>query len=133
MRVVAGRLAGRQDQAARARSRALNPSVRLEASGGTGCRVTTAVTGEIAAGIPPEKQPAWERFLAKFQVLPWSPEVSWHYGQTHRYLKEVGLLIGSNDLWIAATALAYEAPLVTRDRLHHARVPGLGVRVHRDD
>jgi len=92
---------------------------------------TFTVTGEIAAGIPAEKLAAWERFLAKFQVLPWSPEVSWHYAQTYRYLQDVGLLIGANDLWIAATALAYDAPLVTSDRRHYARVPGLTLRAYR--
>ena len=70
--------------------------------------------------------------LAPFKVLDWKPEVSWHYAQTYRYLKGVGLLIGANDLWIAATALAYEAPLVTSDRGHYARVPGLSVLTYRD-
>lgn len=93
---------------------------------------TFTATGEIAAGTLPEKRSAWESFMASFEVLPWSPDVTWQYGQTYQYLKEVGLLIGANDLWIAATALAYEMPLVTRDRRHFARVPGLSVRSYRD-
>ena len=104
----------------------------LEGQGDRRLLTTFTATGEIAAGIPPEKQQAWDSFLAKFQVLPWSPKISWHYGQTHRYLRSVGLLIGANDLWIAATALAYEAPLVTSDLRHYARVPGLIVRSYRD-
>ena len=92
---------------------------------------TFTATGEIAAGTLPEKRPAWESFMASFEVLPWSPEVTWFYGQTYQYLKENGLLIGANDLWIAATALAHDMPLVTRDRRHFARVPGLSVRSYR--
>jgi predicted nucleic acid-binding protein len=93
---------------------------------------TFAVSGEIAAGYAPEERPAWEELLAPFNVLEWTPDVSWHYAQTYRYLRGVGLLIGTNDLWIAATALAYEAPLVTSDRQHYARVPGLSIHSYRD-
>jgi len=54
-------------------------------------------------------------------------DVAWKYGQTFRYLRDNGLLIGTNDLWIAATALAYDLPVVTRNRRHFLRVPGLEV------
>jgi predicted nucleic acid-binding protein len=93
---------------------------------------TFTVSGEIAAGYPLRERSAWEELLAPFKVLDWTLEVSWHYAQAYRYLKGVGLLIGTNDLWIAATALAYEAPLVTSDRRHYARVPGLSVHPYRD-
>jgi predicted nucleic acid-binding protein len=93
---------------------------------------TFTVSGELAAGSGPGERTSWEALLAPFEVLVWTPEVSWHYAQAYRYLKEVGLLIGSNDLWIAATALAYQVPLVTRDRRHFARVPGLAVHSHQD-
>ncbi len=33
--------------------------------------------------------------------------------------------MGDNDLWIAATALAEDLPLVTRDARHLGRVAGL--------
>jgi len=36
-------------------------------------------------------------------------------------------LIAANDLWIAATALAYRLPVVTRNVAHYERVPGLDV------
>jgi predicted nucleic acid-binding protein len=39
-------------------------------------------------------------------------------------------LIGSNDLWIAATALAYGMPVVTHNVEHYRRVPGLEVMAY---
>ena len=36
-------------------------------------------------------------------------------------------LIGGNDLWIAATALVYRMPVVTRNVRHYRRVPALQV------
>ena len=69
----------------------------------------------------------WEAFIAPFQVLSCSPDVCWEYGTAFRYLKENGLLIGANDLWIAATGLANQMPVVTRDTDHFRRVPHLEV------
>jgi predicted nucleic acid-binding protein len=36
-------------------------------------------------------------------------------------------MIGANDLWIAATALAYRMPIVTNNVVHYRRVPGLNI------
>lgn len=104
----------------------------LERQEGQRLYTTFTVSGEIAAGYAPEERPAWEELLRPFTVLQWNPEVSWHYAQTYRYLKQVGLLIAGNDLWIAATALAYAAPLVTGDARHYSRVPGLSLRPYRE-
>ncbi len=37
------------------------------------------------------------------------------------------MLIGTNDLWIAATALANDMPLVTKNAEHFRRVPGIEI------
>lgn len=85
------------------------------------------VAGELAAGTSLSRRTRWESFLAPFYLLPSTPEVSWEYGRAFRYLKDNGRLIGGNDLWIAATALAYRMPVVTRNAEHYRRVPGLEV------
>ena len=85
------------------------------------------VAGELAAGTSLTNRARWEEFLAPFYMLPSTPDVSWEYGRTYRYLQENGRLIGGNDLWIAATALAYRMPVITRNVEHYRRVPGLEV------
>lgn len=85
------------------------------------------VAGELAAGTSLAQRVRWEAFLAPFFVLPSTPDVSWEYGRAFRYLQENGRLIGGNDLWIAATGLAYRMPVVTRNLDHFRRVPDLEV------
>ena len=85
------------------------------------------VAGEMASGISMRDLARWEAFLAPFYVLPPTPEVSWQFGRAFRHLRDNGNLIGANDLWIAATGLAYEMPVVTRNVEHFRRVPGLEV------
>lgn len=87
--------------------------------------ITFTVAGELAAGTSLQERPAWNEFIAPFQVLPSNAEVCWQYGKMFRYLQGIGLLIGSNDLWIAATAIANGMPLVTRNAKHFRRVPDL--------
>lgn len=88
------------------------------------------VAGELAAGLSMRDRARWEAFLAPLYVLPSSPEVSWQYGRAARHLHDTGATIGANDLWIAATGLAYGMPVVTRNAAHFRRVPGLEVEAY---
>lgn len=85
------------------------------------------VAGELATGAPLADRARWEAFLAPFFLLPVTPDVAWEYGRINRHLRGTGQLIGANDLWIAATALANHMPVVTRDAAHFKRVPHLEV------
>lgn len=89
--------------------------------------VTPIIAGELAAGTSMADRARWESFLAPFHMLPISHDVCWEYGRAFRHLQANGLLIGSNDLWIAAAGLAYGMPVVTRNARHFTRVPGLQV------
>ena len=100
----------------------------LEQQGGTRFFLTHTVAGELACGVAPAERDRWEQLLARFHVLAHTEEVDWQYGQLFRHLKRQGQLFSSNDLWIAATALAHKLPLVTRNLTHFERVPGLDVR-----
>ena len=99
----------------------------LEANQDARLYLPFVVAGEIASGISMRDRARWEAFLAPFYVLPSTPEVSWQFGRAYRHLRDNGNLIGANDLWIAATGVAYEMPVVTRNVEHFRRVPGLEV------
>lgn len=88
------------------------------------------VAGELASGLSLRDRERWETFVAPFYVLAPNADVSWEYGRAYRYLQENGRLIGGNDLWIAATGLAYRMPIVTRNAEHYRRVPGLQVEAY---
>jgi tRNA(fMet)-specific endonuclease VapC len=89
--------------------------------------ISFTIAGEIAAGKSMRDRVRWEAFLGLFFVLPATPEVCWQYGRSYRHLRDNGTLIGSNDLWIAATALANDMTVVTRNVADFRRVPSLEV------
>jgi tRNA(fMet)-specific endonuclease VapC len=99
----------------------------LEAHEDARLYVTFTIAGELAAGLSMAERSKWEEFLAPFHVLTLDANVSWEYGQAYRHLQKNGMLIGANDLWIAATALAHGMPVVTRNVQHYRRVPNLQV------
>ena len=99
----------------------------LQANEYRAMHVTFTIAGELAAGPRLSDRANWDRMVEPFVVLGCTPEVSWRYGRLYRYLKDNGLAIGANDLWIAATALVFGMPLVTRNERHFARVPDLDV------
>ncbi len=90
--------------------------------------ITSTIAGEIACGNSMRDRISWEKYIRFFTCLEITPEVSWHYGEIFLHLKESGKIIGQNDLWIAATALAHKRPIVTRNTSEFTRVPGLEVR-----
>lgn len=99
----------------------------LEANQDARLYLPFVVAGEIASGISMRDRARWEAFLAPYYVLPVTPEVSWQYGRAFRHLRDNRIPIDRSELWIAATGLAYEMPVVTRNVEHFKRVPGLEV------
>lgn len=90
--------------------------------------ITFTIAGELAAGdsMANDRQ-RWENFISPFLLLQYSSDVAWHFGSIYRELKASGSLIGANDLWIAATARAYQVPLVTRNADDFARIKTITV------
>ena len=66
-------------------------------------------------------------FFAPFESLPFNDGAAEIYGLVRAQLRRAGRPIGGNDLIIAATALASDATLVTRNQDEFRRVPGLRV------
>jgi tRNA(fMet)-specific endonuclease VapC len=86
------------------------------------------IIGELSAGRSLGQDRAkWEAFIRPFHIYGFDREVAWVYGNIYRQLREKGELIGANDLWIAATALANQQALVTRNVSEFSRVPDLEV------
>jgi len=65
--------------------------------------------------------------LETLQVLPLPLEAARRYAEIRAQLQRIGQPIGSNDLWIAAHALADDLTLVTNNEREFQRVPGLRV------
>jgi tRNA(fMet)-specific endonuclease VapC len=89
--------------------------------------LTFTVVGELACGQSAAARAQWERLCRPYAVLPWTIEISWQYGELYRELAAKGTLIGTNDLWIAATALVHGMAVVTANLAEFRRVPGLAV------
>ena len=90
--------------------------------------ITFTIAGELAAGKSlGVDRTSWYRFIQPFRILESSAEVAWEFGRAYRHLQTEGTLIGANDLWIAATGLAHQLPVVTRNAREFDRVPGLQV------
>ncbi len=68
-----------------------------------------------------------EEFRTFVPVVPLQQSSGSEYGRLRAQLQTRGLLIGPNDLWIAAHALAEDLTLVTNNEREFARVAGLKV------
>ena len=65
-----------------------------------------------------------KRLEAAF-ILPLDHETSLAYGRLKSGLRRQGRVLADNDLWIAALAVRHSVPLVSNNRTHFQRVPGL--------
>ena len=64
-------------------------------------------------------------FLANFEIIPFDFMEAIAYGQIRANLERRGLLSGNNDMLIAATALTYNATLITNNTNEFSRIDGL--------
>ena len=94
------------------------------------CGISVIVLGELERGVAQsrrfeENRAALSALLAAVQVIDLDAEVARRYGRLRAHQRSIGQPIGSNDLWIAAHALALDVPLVTHNLSEFRRVPGL--------
>lgn len=66
-----------------------------------------------------------ERILEVLPVLPLEPPIDGYYAAIRTHLEQAGTPIGSNDLLIAAHALALDLTVVTANTREFERVPAL--------
>lgn len=74
-----------------------------------------------------KKQKAVTQLLGFLGVLPFDKEAAGIAAVIGKKLREQGSVIGTRDIFIAGICLAHKLPIVTGNREHFARVPGLKV------
>jgi predicted nucleic acid-binding protein len=87
--------------------------------------ISWTVAGEFAEGFGSIQDPACAAMLGKFDVLEMNEATAGCYARVTADLRRKNLLIGANDLWIVAAALAADFPLVSNNAAHFSRLPGL--------
>jgi tRNA(fMet)-specific endonuclease VapC len=65
--------------------------------------------------------------LSDVAILPYDVAAARQFGRVKAELEHAGKRLGDLDLQIASTALAFDSPLVTHNRQHFERVPGLKI------
>ena len=88
--------------------------------------------GEIYEGIyfgtdPRKHEQGFLIFLRLVRVLPLNKRIVKRFAQLRGNLRSQGQMIGQMDLLIAATALTHNLILVTGNKRHFARIPGLNL------
>ena len=86
--------------------------------------------GELLAwakhkGWGPKKTAELERRIALTGVIPYDMDLCQTYGELSAKLLKEGRPMGSNDLWIAATAIRHSIPLISHNRKDYDHIPGL--------
>ena len=99
---------------------------------GTGRLCTTAITAfELWAGSDTSRQvAAVESLLDALTILPLDVSCARRAGKIRRDLEHAGSAIGMADSLIAGIAVEKDAILITRNRKHYERVPGLKLSHH---
>jgi len=72
------------------------------------------------------KRREWLRmFLRRMAIVPSSHDLVQKWAETMVAARHAGRRLETADAWIAATALLYDAPLLTHNRQDYLGVPGL--------
>ncbi|MGB7759614.1 MAG: PIN domain-containing protein [Bryobacteraceae bacterium] len=73
-----------------------------------------------------EKRVDWLRlFLSRFAIVPSSHDLTLKWAEVMVAARRNGRRIETADAWIAATAVLYDAPLLTHNQADYLGVPGL--------
>lgn len=95
-----------------------------------GLGISVITYGEIYEGVyygknPQAHEQGFLSFLQGVDVIPLRKNMLRQFAQIRGTLRMQGQLIGDLDILIAATAIAYDLTLLTRNFKHFQRVPDL--------
>lgn len=101
-----------------------------------GLAVSAVAFAEVVEGALNEPDPTariadLRTFLKGYQLLPVTDAIALVFADRRATLRRQGTPVADLDLLIAATAIEHNLELLTRNRRHFARVPGL--KLHKDD
>lgn len=87
--------------------------------------------GAAKAGWSERRVLALEEGIRRYVVAPYDPELARLWGRLKSQAQAAGHPLGhaaqTNDLWICATAIYHNSPLLTLNRRHFDGFPGLVV------
>jgi tRNA(fMet)-specific endonuclease VapC len=86
------------------------------------------IFGAIKRGRLEAEREKWVELVHLLPVLPLPVEAAERYGTIRAELEAKGGVIGNNDMWIAAHALAASLTLVTNNEKEFRRVRGLKIQ-----
>ena len=94
--------------------------------------ISSITLAELEYGVFNSSKPGQNRqalllFLSGITILPFGTEAALEYGKIRHTLKTQGILIGANDLLIAAHAKSLNLTLVTHNTREFQRVEGLKI------
>lgn len=95
--------------------------------------LSNVALGEFAEGFSSVEHPLVQIVRQQHVPLPVDDKTALIYAGIVRDLRSRGQLIGTNDLWIGASSLRFQLPIVTADEDHFQRIEGLEVVGYRDD
>jgi predicted nucleic acid-binding protein len=95
--------------------------------GGYSFSISAVTEYEIYIGATSDQLLFWNDFLKQIEVLAFNASAVKSAVEINRLLKKKRKLIGTADLFIAATAMANNLPLATLNLTHFERIDGLRV------
>lgn len=93
--------------------------------------VSAVTAGEFAEGFDLISMDFFQEMMSAYTVIDIDTAIAWRYGMLSKNGRKQGDRIGSNDLWIAATAIEWNIPLLTRNLRHFSRIPELELKTYR--
>lgn len=119
------------DAASHAQRGSLPSAVHSILVGKTAC-ITFVSVGEFYKGAHKkqwgsQRLARLEEWMRNVVVLPYDGGVARTWGYVAGELERRGEPISENDVWIAACCIRHGLPLITLNRAHFERIPGLKV------
>jgi tRNA(fMet)-specific endonuclease VapC len=103
-------------------------SRKLTATPPAKIKIPSIVEAEIFTGVEKGAQitrELWEEFFSPFEIIPFDHDAARKYALIRAHLEQRGMVIGPNDLIIAATVMANNGILVSHNTGEFKRIPEL--------